>query len=198
LSVVDPRIATETAVIELNALPQDMLFDSARQHLIVSLQDLNEIAMLDSSNKIVGMFHVAASEPTSLVLDNARRRVYVAVRYAVLILNADTGAELFRVPAPGGTDSLILDPATNLLYAAGGDGSVLAIDLNRNVVDHELPTDVKGYSLAYDPSHKMLFMPGGREGRAKMVILSPSGTSEPEQKQNAQSATPDRQTAMKK
>jgi len=199
LSVVDPRIATETAVIELNALPQDMLFDSARRRLIVSLQDLNEIAMLDSSNKIVGLFHVAASEPTSLALDDGRRRVYVAVRYAVLALNADTGAELFRIPAPGGTDSLILDPATNLLYAAGGDGSVLAIDLNRNVVDHELPTDVKGYTLAYDPSHRMLFMPGGREGRAKMVILSPSGISEPEQKQqNAQTTQPRRQTAMKK
>ncbi len=58
---------------------------------------------------------------------------------------------------------------------------------------------MKGYSLAYDPSHRMLFMPGGREGRAKMVILSPSGTTEPEQKQqNAQSTTPIRQTAMKK
>ena len=199
LSVVDPRIATETAVIELNALPQDMLFDSARQRLIVSLQDLNEVAMLDRSNKIVGLFHVAASEPTSLVLDDARRRIYVAVRYAVIALNADTGTELFRVPAPGGTDSLILDPATNLLYAAGGDGSVLAIDLTRNVVDHELPTDVKGYTLAYDPSHRMLFMPGGREGRAKMVILSSSGFGEPDQKQqSAQSATPARQTALKK
>jgi len=61
----------------------------------------------------------------------------------------------------------VLDPGGNLLYAAAGDGSVLAIDLNRNVVDHELPTDVKGYSIAYDPAHKMIFLPGGREGRSQ-------------------------------
>jgi hypothetical protein len=64
---------------------------------------------------------------------------------------------------------------------------VLAIDLNRNVVDHELPTDVKGYSIAYDPAHKMIFLPGGREGRSKMVILTPSGLTETNRLQNAAS-----------
>jgi hypothetical protein len=79
---------------------------------------------------------------------------------------------------------------------------VLAIDLNRNVVDHELPTDVKGYSIAYDPAHKMIFLPGGREGRSKMVILSPSGVTETNRLQNAASpmeSTPESgpQTAKK-
>jgi hypothetical protein len=81
---------------------------------------------------------------------------------------------------------------------------VLAIDLNRNTVDHELPTDVKGYSIAYDPAHKMLFLPGGREGRSKMVILSPSGVAAPARLQNAASPPPSvstqqsPQTAMNK
>jgi hypothetical protein len=79
----------------------------------------------------------------------------------------------------------------------------MPIDLNRNVVDHELPTDVKGYSIAYDPAHKMLFLPGGREGRSKMVILSPSGVTETNRLQNAASPVDSApqsaaQTAMKK
>jgi hypothetical protein len=120
-----------------------------------------------------------------------------------LALNADTGQELARIPAPGGTDALVLDPGGNLLYAAAGDGSVLAIDLNKNVVDHELPTDVKGYSIAYDPAHHMIFLPGGREGRSKMVILSPSGVPEQPKMQNAAGPAPNAQkespqTAMKK
>jgi DNA-binding beta-propeller fold protein YncE len=184
-------------------LPQDMLYDGARQVLLLTLQDLGQIASIDHSNKIIGRYKVVASEPTGLALDEQRRRLYVAVRYAVLALNADTGAEVARIPAPGGTDALVLDPGGNLLYAAAGDGSVLAIDLNRNVVDHELPTDVKGYSIAYDPAHKMIFLPGGREGRSKMVILSPSGVTETNRLQNAASpieATPQSaaQTAMKK
>ena len=187
LSIIDLRLSAETHVLELNALPQDMLYDGARQTLLLTLQDLGQIASIDRSNKITGRYKVIASEPTGLALDEQRRRLYVAVRYAVLALNADTGAELARIPAPGGTDALVLDPGGNLLYAAAGDGSVLAIDLNRNVVDHELPTDVKGYSIAYDPAHKMIVLPGGREGRSKMVILSPSGVTETNRLQNAAS-----------
>jgi YVTN family beta-propeller protein len=173
VSIVDLKLGAETSVIELNALPQDMLYDPARQVLLVTLQDLGEVAAINGAHQIAGRFKLTASEPTGMALDSAHRRLYVAVRYAVLALNADTGAELLRIPAPGGTNTLIFDPGGNLLYAAAGDGSILAIDLARNVVDHELPTDVKGYSLAYEPNHKMLFMPGGREGRSKMVILSP-------------------------
>jgi DNA-binding beta-propeller fold protein YncE len=197
IGIVDLRAGVETADLELNALPQDMLYDPARQQLLVSLQDLNQVVAVDRSNQIAQRFKLAASEPTGLALDPNRHRLYVAVRYAVLVLNADTGAEISRIPAPGGTDALSLDAADNLLYAAAGDGSVLAIDLNRGVADYELPTDVKGYSIAYDASHKMLFFPGGREGKAKLVILRPiavNGTSAP---QNAANAISTSQTALK-
>lgn len=189
LTAIDPRMGSESEIIELNALPQDLVYDPGRRAILISLQDLNQVAIIDLSNKITGRFKLVASEPTGLVLDDEHRRLYVAVRYAVLELNADTGQEITRIPAPGGTDALVLDPGGSLLYAAAGDGSVLAIDLNRHIVDHELPTDVKGYSIAYDPAHKMLFLPGGREVRSKMVILSPTGLSgaQPNKLQNAAS-----------
>ncbi len=198
ISIVDALVGRELKVIELNALPEDMVYDPGRQQLLVTLQDLSEVAGIDRSNQIVSHFKLMASEPTGLVLDPQRRRLYVAVRYAVLALNADTGEELSRIPAPGGTSTLVFDPERYLLYAAGGDGSVLAIDLNRNVVDHELPTDVKGYSIAFDPTHKMLFMPGGREGRSKMVILRPTAMMEPNSMEAAKTRASTEQTAMRK
>jgi len=198
LSVIDPIGGVETALIELDALPQDMLYDSVKQQLLVALQDKSEIAGIDRSNKVVNRIRLRASEPTGLALDPARRRLYVAVRYAVLSLNADSGTELNRIPAPGGTSALVIDADRNMLYAAGGDGSVLAIDLTRNIVDHELPTDVKGYAIAFDPSHKMLFMPGGREGRSKMVILTPTAMMDQNRSQTAENPPSTGQTAMKK
>ncbi|HEV2987314.1 MAG TPA: YncE family protein [Candidatus Angelobacter sp.] len=198
LTLVDPQGGVEKATIEMNALPQDMIFDSSRHKLLVSLQDQNQLVALDSSNKIADSFKLAGSEPTGLALDAAGRRLYVAVRFAVLVLNADDGSELARIPAPGGTDTLILDSQNRLLYAAGGDGSVLAIDLARNVIDHELPTEVKGFSIAYDPKNKMLFFPGGREGRSKLVILRPVGIGEQNTPQTAENPVTVGQTAMKK
>lgn len=198
IGIVDLRIATETADVDLSALPEDMLYDSASQRLLISLQDLGQVVGLNRSNQVSQRFQLAASEPTGLALDGIHRRLYVAVRYAVLVLNADTGAEISRVPAPGGTNSLNLDSEDNLLYAAAGDGSVLAIDLNRGVADYELPTDVKGYSIAYDARHKMLFFPGGREGRAKLVILRPIAINQPNTPQNAGNSAPaSQQTALK-
>lgn len=197
VSIVDPLVGRETAVIDLNALPQGMVYDSGKQQLLVSLQDLSEVAGIDRSDKIVSRYKLTASEPTGLALDGGRRRLYVAVRYAVLSLNADTGAELARIPAPGGTNCLILDSERNLLYAAGGDGSVLAIDLARNAVDHELPTNVKGYSIAFDPAHKMIFMPGGREGRSKMVILTPTAMADQNRPETAENPPTAGQTAQK-
>jgi DNA-binding beta-propeller fold protein YncE len=177
LSIVDPA-GRETSVMELDGIPEDLAYDPARHVVLVTLQDLSQVAAIDRSGQIAGRFKLAASEPTGMALDYARRRLYVAVRYAVIALNADTGEETARIPAPGGTSTLALDPESNMLYAAAGDGSVLAIDLAKNTVDHELPTDVKGYGLAYDPARKMLFMPGGREGRSKMVVLTPISLNE--------------------
>jgi YVTN family beta-propeller protein len=198
ISTVDPVIGREMTVIPLNALPQDMVYDPDHHNLLVSLQDLREVAVIDDGNRIANRFKLMASEPTGLALDSDRKCLYVAVRYAVLALNIDTGNELFRIPAPGGTDTLVLDPGGNLLYAAGGDGSVLAIDLNRRMVDHELPTDVKGFSIAYDPQHRMLFMPGAREGRSKMVILSPISMNDQNRPQTAENPPGGPETAMRK
>jgi DNA-binding beta-propeller fold protein YncE len=198
IGIVDLRIGTETADVDLEALPQDMLYDPVGRRLLVSLQDLGQVVALDRTNQISARFRLAASAPTGLALDSGSRRLYVAVRYAVLVLNADTGAEISRIAAPGGTNSLSLDRDDGLLYAAAGDGSVLAIDLARGVADYELPTDVKGYSIAYDARDKMLFYPGGREGRAKLVILRPISVNTPNAPQTAGSSTPpNQQTALK-
>src|SRR5262245_42790872 len=187
VSIIDAERGEETAAIEMDALPQDMIYDPARQLLLVTLQDTAEVAAIDGSHQIAGRFKLAASAPTGLALDGARGRLYVAVRFAVVVLDAASGTEVLRIPAPGGSNALVLDPGGNVLYAATGEGSVLAIDLARNVVDHELPTDVKGYALAYEAAHKMLYMPGGREGRSKMLILSPV-IGDPAATQSAQNA----------
>ena len=35
----------------------------------------------------------------------------------------------------------------------------------------ELNVEVKGQSLAYDPQTKFIYLPGGREGRSKLLIM---------------------------
>ena len=100
-----------------------------------------------------------------------------SVRFALLAVDADSGVELSRVPVAAGTDRLWLDSEGSAIYAASSDGTVTTIKVNGRqlVYDSELKTDVKGHSLAFDPERKLIYVPGGREGKSRMVILKQFG-----------------------
>jgi DNA-binding beta-propeller fold protein YncE len=149
--------------------------------------------------KVVGRYKLAASQPTGLVFDAKARRLYVAVRYAVVALDADTGNETGRVATPAGTDMLWLDAPTSTLYVASA-GSVAIIRTGAGKLDKlgELNTDVRAHVLAFDPATNLVYVPGGREGRSKLLILKrvPSAFAQPAeqmaQQQGATTSTPRR------
>jgi 6-phosphogluconolactonase (cycloisomerase 2 family) len=174
----------KTADIPLEGRPEHFAFDHQQKLVFVSVQDRNEIAVLDATDRILRRFRLAASQPTGLGFDAAARRLFAAVRHAVLVLNADTGAELARVAAPAGIHTLHYDPSSRSLYAisAGGTLAVIAEQNGRLVSQQEFRTEVRGYTLAFDPERRLVYVPGGREGRAKLLILkhTPGRTAEQE------------------
>jgi len=175
LMLVDLHTRQQANTLPLNATPRDFAFDSSRGLLLVTIQDLAQVIALDKNLQVVRRTKLAASQPTSIVYDRKLDRLYVSVRYAVLSVDAANGAELARVPADAGIDRLWLDEDSRMLYgAAGGSLLVMKADSRLHAVD-ELPTDVKGYSIAYDADRKLVFFPGGREGQSKLLLLKVPG-----------------------
>ncbi|MBV9609013.1 MAG: YncE family protein [Acidobacteria bacterium] len=171
VAIVDPAKNVVVASVDVGGRPQHMVADSSGT-VFVTVEDTSEVVAIGPENNVAKRFHLAASQPTGIAIDEKFRRLFVAVRYAVLVLNADTGTELARVPAEAGTDSLWFDPSNGALYAAASNGSVNMISTQRNFTsEHELKTEVRGHTLAFDAARKMVYMPGGREGRSKLVIL---------------------------
>ncbi len=162
-----------SAAIPVGGRPERMVYDAATGQVFIAIEDKAEVIALDKSGQIPHRYKLSASLPTGLALDPRSRRLFVAVRYAVVVMNADTGEEISRVPAPQGTDTLWFDPSNGTLYAGATGGSVNMIRLanNRYQTEHELQTSIRGHTLAFDPVKKMVYMPGGHEGRAKLVIL---------------------------
>jgi DNA-binding beta-propeller fold protein YncE len=140
----------------------------------ITLQDQREIVAVDPQLQVVNRIKLNASQPTGLVYDGRTKCLYVAVRYAVLSINTDSGTEVNRVPAAAGVDSLWLDPESRMIYAASS-GALLMLhaDGQRLSVADEIAADVKGHTVAYDPEKKMVVLPGGREGRSKLLLLRP-------------------------
>jgi DNA-binding beta-propeller fold protein YncE len=173
LAVINLGLGNQVSVVDVGGKPEQMAFDPEQNLLFVSAQDASEVVGVNADAKIVRRFKLAASQPTGLALDAKGRRLYVAVRSAVLVLDPASGAELARVASAQGTDSLWYDDATHSVYAASADGFVNMIHTSdgRYFSEDELRTEVRGHSLAYDPARSFVYVPGGREGRSKLVIL---------------------------
>jgi hypothetical protein len=161
--------------------PEYLAYDPASKQIFASLEDLREIAVFDPTLKLVKHYPLAASMPTGLALDSKSRRLYVAVRHAVVELDADSGREIRRVAAPDGIDLLWLDEPSGSLYGAASGGTIALIKAGNGMFEaqREYSTEVHGHTLAFDPAKKMIYMPGGRDGRSKLLILRRVEPGEP-------------------
>ncbi len=174
LSLLDLGTKQDVARADLGGTPRALALDRSRHIAFVTLQDAHQIVAVDQQLKIVDRFTLNASQPTGLVYDPQYHELYTAVRYAVLAISADTGAEIDRVAAPAGVDSLWLDPDSRTLYAAA-EGSLLVIAAKGRLgkIDELTTAGVKGHIVAYDADKRMVLLPGGSEGKSKLLILRP-------------------------
>jgi DNA-binding beta-propeller fold protein YncE len=176
---------TPGPVIAVGGSPQSMAFDEQQNLLLASVQETSEVIGVDASGQVVKRFHLAASQPTGLALDPTQRRLFVAVRSAVLVLNPESGTELARIASTQGTDNLWFDAAARTLYASASDGSISIIQANNDQFTQlEQPTQVRGQTFAVDSAKNFVYVAGGREGRSKLVIMRRNAV--PAEVQNAQ------------
>jgi sugar lactone lactonase YvrE len=181
LLTVDPRLGTATHTVDVQAHPEYLAFDPGRNLIYVTLQDKKQIqAYSATALEPVKSFSLQGSMPTGLLYDQQLDRLYVAIRNAVLAIDVKTGAEIGRVAAPTGTDRLWLDAKSRTLFAvAYGAVAVLHAGDQFGAVD-ELPIDVKGHAFAFDSQAGFLYLPGGREGRSKLLILRQESAGAPQ------------------
>jgi YVTN family beta-propeller protein len=178
ISLLDLHTKQDVARTDTGGTPRDLEWDGPRRLVFATLQDAHQVIVIDPQLKIVNRFNLNASQPTGLVYDPQDHELYVAVRYAVLAINADSGAEIDRVAAPAGVDRLWLDPDSQTVYAAS-EGSLTILNAKGKLsLADEISTQVKGHTVAYDAEKKLVLLPGGREGKSKLIIfraMTPQG-----------------------
>ncbi len=173
ISLLDLHTKQDVARTDTGGTPRDLAWDGSRKMLFATLQDVHQVIAVDENAKIVNRFTLNASQPTGLLYDPQYHELYVAVRYAVLAISADTGAEIDRVAAPAGVDRLWLDADSHTLYAAS-EGTLTTINAKGRLSGaDEITTQIKGHTVAYDADKHMVLLPGGREGKSKMLLFRP-------------------------
>jgi YVTN family beta-propeller protein len=196
IAAVDLGRGQQISSVEVGGRPESLAFDTVRNIAYATVQDRKEIVAISPSMQISKHIPLSASLPTGIVYDRSSDRLYVSVRYAVVSVDPQTGLEVGRVPAAGGVDHLWLDAKSQTLYAMS-NGSVFIMKTSGKLgAAVEVPVDVKGHTLAFDENKNFIYVPGGREGRAKLLILKQLPGGAP-QTQNASTSPQDRFTASK-
>lgn len=172
VAVLDLSLQTPPAtLVRLDGRPAQFAYDSSRSRIYLSIQDRRTVLVLSPSLETLSRWTLDASEPTGLAFDFHRNRLYVAVRYAVLSLDPEGGREIARAPVAAGIDQIVLSPAGDCLLGAA-ESSVFVLPVSSSLGDpKEMPIAVKAHTLAYDSAQGLIYLPGGLEGKSKLLIL---------------------------
>jgi DNA-binding beta-propeller fold protein YncE len=116
--------------IPLKSHPESFQYAEAPPRIFVNLPDRRSIAVADAeTGQLLADWPVTDGlDNRPMALDEAHRRLFVACRRPprLLVLDLDSGVVRARLPAAGGADDLLYDPAHALLYAVSGEGHLTA------------------------------------------------------------------------
>lgn len=185
VAAIDVEHRAQTGTAKVGGKPEYLAFDASRGQAYVTLQDARKIAAFDSALNVVRSMPVQGSMPTGLSYDPQADHLYVAVRSAIVSMNASTGEESSRVAAPVGIDQLWLDVKDRLLLGYS-TGKLLVLRAGSKLeAPQEVKVELAGHTVAFDAAKKSIYVPGGREGRSKLVILREGAAAAPPEPQEA-------------
>lgn len=96
-------------------------------HVYVNIEDKAELSEFDSKTlKVLQTWPLAPCKtPTGLSIDLAHKRLFVGCRSGVLaVVNYTDGKVVATLPIGRGVDATRFDPATQLVFASCGDGTI--------------------------------------------------------------------------
>ena len=128
-SVIDARTDKLIATIALSGKPEAAVADG-RGTVFVDIEDRNELASIDMTRHVVTATWplVDCDEPSGLAMDTATRRLFVGCHNkTLLVINADNGKTVGKLPIGDGVDAAAFDPEKKLAFSSQGDGTLTLV-----------------------------------------------------------------------
>src|ERR1700688_1092537 len=112
--------------IDSNRL-EAMVVEKTGSRLFLNMTEKNSIGVIDRTKQAVAAVWplTDCKVNASVAMDEKNRRVFAACRDGHMnVLDSDTGKFLQNLPISTGVDDMLLDPATQRVYVATGEGFV--------------------------------------------------------------------------
>jgi YVTN family beta-propeller protein len=129
ITVIDPKTATAIATIDVGAGLEPGVADS-RGMLFVNGVEQDDIVKIDATkNKIEAHWPMpACRSPHGLAIDVATRRLFATCANNVMIVvDADTGANIATLPIGSFSDGAAFDPVRKRIFSSNGDGTLSVV-----------------------------------------------------------------------
>ncbi|HQD08782.1 MAG TPA: YncE family protein [Flavihumibacter sp.] len=163
LSIIDPRSNVVVDSVALGGKPETAVTDSAG-NLYVNIEDKNEILRVDTRTfKVTAHWSLApGEEPTGLAFDVTGHRLFAACAKRLVVLNADNGKIVAKLPIGEGADGAVFDLDKKIIYTSNGEGSISAIQQlgpDKYVLKETLPTQKGARTICIDQQTHTLYLP---------------------------------------
>ena len=197
ITVIDPAANAAIASIKVGAGLEAGAVDGTGR-LYVDGAENNEIVAVDTAkNTIEAHWPMRdCKRPRGIAIDTATRRIFAScLNNALVVVDADSGANLATLPIGSGTDGAVFDPVRKWIVSANGEGTLTVIaekDAQTFVPLSTIKTMPSARTIAIDPRTGRLFVPaaqiaktdppttpGGRPhvafapGSLKLLVLDP-------------------------
>jgi YVTN family beta-propeller protein len=164
-TAVDPSALSVAGTVALDGVPEAAVADG-RGHIFVNIMDKAEVVEFDAlSFKVLNRWPLAPGvRPTGLALDSQLRRLFSVCSgsQTMVVLDADTGKVLARLPIGRGSDGCVFDPQRGLAFSSnGGDGTLTVVKEEtpgKFDVVATIPTQQGARTMTLDPQTHRIYL----------------------------------------
>jgi YVTN family beta-propeller protein len=164
-TAVDPSAMSVAGTVTLDGVPEAAVSDG-RGHVFVNLMDKNEVVEFDArSLKVLNRWSLApGTRPTGLALDREHRRLFSVCSNSqtMVVLDADKGTILAKLPIGRGSDGCVFDADRGLAFSSnGGDGTLTVVkeqERGRFAVVATIPTQRGARTMTLDPKTHRIYL----------------------------------------
>ena len=163
LSIIDPLQNKVIDSIDVGGKPETAVSDGMGK-VYVNIEDKNEIAEIDIKTlKVLNHWSIAPGDgPTGLAIDPVTRRLFAGCDKLLVVLDANTGKIVDKLPIGDGCDGVAFDPATKNIYTANGEGNLTVIheeNAAKFSVIENVDTKKGARTIALDKITHLVYLP---------------------------------------
>jgi DNA-binding beta-propeller fold protein YncE len=175
-TAIEAATAKVVGTIALGGGPEFAVADG-KGWVYVNLEAAAILVAFDARTlEIKGRWPLAPCQtPTGLAMDHEHRRLFVGCRSKVMaVVDADSGHVITTLPIGGGVDAVAFDPATALIFASNGEGTVTVVHEDspeKFTLVGNIPTKPGAKTLALDGATHRIYLSVAEAGTFEILVL---------------------------